>query len=342
MPITPVVALTAVQCPTITGPTSELSIPGAVPTTFNTIAPGNTSALLTSFNQNAVRCDLIGRTGGGCYAIGSGLALSATGTGLTLTISAGHAMIDGPVQLPTGGTIACVNNYNWIYLTQGGTLTSTTSATSTPPAPPSAYCCFLGRVHATGGNIDAIDVSGVLTFAGGLSFRRTADAGAPTDTPPATLSFLSFTTGGNFLWVGVLGVFLNIVDSLKVLSDDVHGSSGALSDLIVGDGATVTVTMVNVSGVWKLQLSATASGGNTVIAYAGDLHPGTLREKLKDGVDVTFIETDDTLGTPTSKQLQPVLSGHTETLNSVSVSVPRGCTHVYALDFHHRGTYAGA
>lgn len=342
MSITPVVALTAALCPTITGPTSELLISNGNPSTFGTITQGDVGNLVTQFNRNGVRGDLIGRTGGGCYGIGYGLQLSATGSGLTLNVSLGHAMIDGAVQLAANATLACINGYNWIYLTQGGTLTSTTSATTTPPAPPSAYCCFLGRVHATTGNIDAIDKSGVLTYAGGICYRPTADAGAPTDTPPSTLSFLALTSGGNFMWIGALGAYFNLIDSLKVLTDDTHSTSGSLADLIIGDGTTVTVTPVDTGGgVWKLQLSATTSGGEVVSAYTGDIHPGFLNQKIKTSSDIGFIQTDDTFGTPTSKQLQFWLgAGHVETLNSFTVTIPRGEGRTYYCSFSARGTFS--
>lgn len=339
MAISPVVALTAALCPTITGPTSELLISNGNPSTFGTITQGDVGNLVTQFNRNGVRGDLIGRTGGGCYGIGYGLQLSATGSGLTLNVSLGHAMIDGPVQLAANATLACINGYNWIYLTQGGTLTSTTSATTTPPAPPSAYCCFLGRVHATAGNIDAIDKSGVLTYAGGICYRPTADAGAPTDTPPSTLSFLALTSGGNFMWIGALGAYFNLIDSLKVLSDDTHGSSGSLADLIVGDGTTVTVSVVEITGVWKLQLSATTSAGNMVSAYTGDLHPGFLNQKLKSTSDVTWTETDDTLGTPSSKQMEPVLVGTTITLNHLTITINPLETRHYRINFAPKGSF---
>lgn len=194
--------LAAGECPAIVVPASLLDPAAGTPLVASALVAGDTSAVLTKLNTNASRLDLAGRWGGGGYAVATGLDLTA-GAGLTLNISAGQAVLDGVAHVGAATTLALTDAaYNWVWILQNGSITKTTSATTTPPAAPSAACAFLGRVYCTGGVISTIDYSGRLELRGGTLYRRTGDSGAPGDAPPAKLQFLAQTAGGRYWWDG--------------------------------------------------------------------------------------------------------------------------------------------
>jgi hypothetical protein len=190
--------LNATACPPLVAPGGYL-IPGTdAPVTADSFA-SVTHALEVKplLEANAVRQDLLGRYGGGGIALGGGLGLSA-GAGLTLNIAEGMALIDGPVHVPAT-TLALTNGTNRIWISQTGVPLSPRLDLTTP----SGLALFIGTIVASGGAIGAdVDLSGVLFMKGGYLIRRTADAGTPGDTPPATLAFLTKTAGGLYFWDG--------------------------------------------------------------------------------------------------------------------------------------------
>lgn len=195
-------ALKASECPALVLPT-VIDPTDATPSLLSALAAGDTTALLTKVNTGFAQTEFVGQSGGGLFAVRSGLELSDGGS-LTLAVSAGKALITAGVVYD-GGTLALTGGvYNWVWLLQNGTLTKTTQAGATPvPASPSSTCVFLGRVLTTGGAISAIDYSGRPSLLGGLPWRRTGDFGAPDDTPSAAVRFFSRSMSGVYFWDGI-------------------------------------------------------------------------------------------------------------------------------------------
>lgn len=199
MPITITYNLNASAVPAImvSSTAIDLSSVDTTTTTAARLTNGDTYQLVTKFNSNAGRVDLIGRYGAGGIGVCTGLALGE-GTGLTASISAGAAMIDGPVQLATATNLVLADNsYSYVWLTQSGSLTARTDTTQ--PATTSAY---LGRYRTQSGDITEIDYSGRLEHKSGFLIRKTADAGEPGDTPSSSVSFINESAGGHYLWNG--------------------------------------------------------------------------------------------------------------------------------------------
>lgn len=156
----------------------------------------------TQANQNAAILDQTARYGAGLIGIPDGptkITLSV-GTGLSLSVSAGHAMVGGPVEIATATTLTVPNNTSrvWIWLRQlGGALTYTTTTT-----PPAGECCLLGSCVTSGGAVTSVDTSGVMYLRGGIGWRQSADVFAPTDSPSVTIQFMASTAGGSYFWDG--------------------------------------------------------------------------------------------------------------------------------------------
>ena len=205
MPIT--YTLRADQCPPVPTPsqyTGAILTLGGGPVCAEGIAFGLGGlvypALLT---RSATRLDLTARFGAGVWAVADGLALSA-GTGLLVNVAAGHALIDGVVELAAGLSIAVPGSAGpvWVWLLRGvpgGPPSLLVSRTLALPASP---CVLLGSVTTSAGAVTAVDGSGVLRLVGVGATRQTADAGAPIDAPPATTSFTALTAGGVYDWTG--------------------------------------------------------------------------------------------------------------------------------------------
>lgn len=197
---------TAALCPALVSPSGLLIPTDGTPTQASSITAGATTAGLTAFNVNAEKLDLLGRVGGGAFALapqeGSTACELTAGSGLTLNIAAGNFLVDSPGHR-AATTLALTNNvYNWVWLTASGSLVAATSATTALPSTPASARVFLGRVLTAAGAITQIDYSGRLELRGGTLYRRTADAGMPTDTPPASCQILTRTAGGLYLWDG--------------------------------------------------------------------------------------------------------------------------------------------
>lgn len=198
--------LLAANCPAIQVPAAMLSLalaystPGGNAPTARTFSAGDTTTVGPKLNANASRLDLAGRYGGGAYAVAWGLALSVPGSGLALPVAAGHALVDGPVEIASATTVTVPNGSPrvWIWLTQAGALTAVNNSLT----PPAGAVCLLGSCVTSGGNVTSVDTSGVLYMRGGVPWRQTADTGAPGDTPPAGMVFVARTLGGLYLWDG--------------------------------------------------------------------------------------------------------------------------------------------
>lgn len=196
------------QCPAPVRPIALLDPANATGTgsggpTWDTINQGQQVGLALAVNRHSTRGDLTGRWGGGAAAVATGLDL-APGTGLTLNVAAGQAMIDGPVTLSASTPLALSNNQSriFIWLTQAGVPTPVNGSM----APPATACAYLGSASTKNGVITQVDYSGRMELRGGIPQRTTSDQGTPTDAPPAGFSFLHRGGGGSgilWLWDGV-------------------------------------------------------------------------------------------------------------------------------------------
>jgi len=160
----------------------------------------------SKLNRNGTQLDLTSRYGGGAYSVLYGLALG-TGSGLNLAVGAGHASIDGIVEVPSNTTLTVPGSSArvHIWLQRDGTLTYVNNSL-TPPVNPAAY---LGSCVTGVSSITSVDDSGVLRLTSGLPVRSTADPMEPGDTPSASTMFLTKTLGGTYLWDG--GRYLELV-----------------------------------------------------------------------------------------------------------------------------------
>ncbi len=193
----------ASQCPAVQVSTTfrkrsdaYASASGTAPSAEN-FSVGESSALKGKLNENALLTDLSFTSGGSSIrAIRHGLTITF-GSGL-ISVAAGHALIDGLVELSTAATgIAVSSGWNYVYLLQGSTVQVVTAST----AHPTTSCAFLGAVNVVAG-VGTIDTSGVVYDRGGIRMRQTADTNAPSDTPDAGIVFFTKTVGGVYLWDG--------------------------------------------------------------------------------------------------------------------------------------------
>lgn len=194
----PTYSRTAVLCP---APQvySALVLPGGgAPTTREALVGGESTALLTKWNTNAAAIDALGQIGAGAYAVRQGTGELTAGAGLTLNVSALAILVDGPVAV-AAQTLALTDGAdNHIWALRTGVVAKQTGSL----LPPTGGLVYLGTVTTAAGAITAIDYSGRLEFRGSGLYRRTADAGAPGDTPPASLLFVNRTAGGRYMWDG--------------------------------------------------------------------------------------------------------------------------------------------
>lgn len=203
-------ALTAANCPAPQTPLSALyagaTPPSPVVGTALATGPAGAGGLVTLINADQVRGNLLGRYGGGGYAVWHGLELT-DGGGLEVDISTGQAGIDGPAEVRVATSLALTDNVtNRVWISRAGVLNKVTSASGTPLAPPDASTqwVFLGAVVTSGGAITSIDYSGrIQQDQGGVLWRRTADNGVPGDTPPSTVRLFTRTKSGLYFWDGV-------------------------------------------------------------------------------------------------------------------------------------------
>jgi hypothetical protein len=252
MPIT----LLASACPPVPTPagfsSNSISISSAssARTSFVSegLGPSEPSPWTAKLRRDAARADLLARSGAGWYAVADGLALTA-GTGLLPAISAGHAIIDGPVEY-AGGTVAVPDNSVrvWIWLLRTGLLFAATAL-----ALPGGPAVLIGSVTTVAGVVTAVDTSGVMQLLGGNAWRVTADTGKPADTPPATTSFYAQTAGGLWIWNGATYLPVKV-------------------PALVNDGNSGAALTVDLSAANTQKITLTASAALTLISA----NPGTL------------------------------------------------------------------
>lgn len=270
--------LTAVLSPGVQTPTAFLTPGTDAPNKAAAIIAGASGpgSLTTPFNTNAAHLDNLGTAGGvWAFAVVYGLELTA-GSGLTLNVSAGGALV-GAVPTKTAALTAALTDasQNHVWLLRSGAI-SLRQNVLTPPATPGVY---LGRVTCAAGAITAIDYSGRVEVRGGTLYRRTADAAAPADTPPASLVLLTQTAGGLYLWDG--GAYRNVTGTLAGLA---AGPNNA-QYLTLAAHADLTVERVLTAGDG---LAGTDAGAGAAYTLAVNVDGATLETsadtlRVKDG-----------------------------------------------------------
>ena len=263
MPIT----FTATQCPAVQLTTGFLFAKDAHDAVGGTaVAAANFNAGMSSevgprLNQNAALLDnSFGITGSPIHTVVSGLQLAAAG--LLLIVGRGQSVIQGQVDLYANATgiplIPSVTNYIWLDQAAMVRVTSTT-------APPSASCVYLGALVMGTTASTLTDYSGVF-YNGGLPWRSTADAGAPTDTPPAsTPPFLTLTAGGGaYLWNPKTSAYIIYAapSSVPILAQNSAANGTPTGSVVSGTGLTL-----------PFGLTATAAAGGVSLAFGGVLDP---------------------------------------------------------------------
>lgn len=299
--------LTAIQTPALMAP-SALIDPTADPATPNVLeafTTGQTSGVALALNQNARHLENLGRFGGGGWAVVYGLDLSA-GTGLTLNISEGLAIIDGAVKRTATTAALADNTRTHLWLTQAGSITQKTDLTQ-----PASSAVYLGSALTSGGAITSVDYSGRQSAFNGLPYRRTADTGKPADSPSSQLRYYHETDAGLFFWDGSRYTTVDaqtMPSNIAVTSADVTLTSdqarnnvlkctGTLTgnrSLIVPTWAGRTWVVINAtSGSYTLTVK-TSGGTGIVVAQ------GKVAHLACDGTNVIDCVTNNAIaGTPT-------------------------------------------
>jgi len=226
-----------------------------------TISTGILASDLTPVtNDHAARLDITAQAVNGVYAIVNGLSLSA-GTGLTLLIDGGQALMQGVVEVTSQAKTMAVSVDNWVWLLPNGTISSGASGYVPSPAG-----LFLGVVTCDATEITAIDYTSVFYMHGGLPMRHSGDDFLPTDTPTAACVHLVKTLGGTFLWDGVRYTLLEDRVATVALTD----AATIATNAALGSRFTVTLAGNRTLGaptnprdgqrcLWLLKQDATGS-----------------------------------------------------------------------------------
>lgn len=190
----------AIQCPLPIAPTTPPATSGCTDTTTTagSYAPQKSGQAFDPlvYNQMLAQTASAFISGGG-YGVLSGCVLS-TASGLTLPVGSGTIACLGAIEIPVGSVVVPDNTpLVFIWALQNGTLASTSTIT-----PPVANCVYIGNCTTSGGNITAVDYSGVCYVTGGGLLRTTNDRSAPTDTPTAGTAFLTKTGAGTYHFNG--------------------------------------------------------------------------------------------------------------------------------------------
>ncbi|MDQ3833620.1 MAG: hypothetical protein M3315_08290 [Actinomycetota bacterium] len=229
--------LPAVQpSPTPPSITNAVSGDGTAVVVKNTLA--DVDFRHNAANPNAAHLENVaGQRGMGVL---SGLTLVAPGSGLNLTILAGKANIGAVVEY-AGGTLAIADNTTrYVWLQQDGQPIAL--ATTAAPSQPAV---FLGTATASGGNITAVSMTGVVRLLGAQMVRQTSDTGMPADSPPPSVVLFNRSASGTYLWNGSeyvpLGVPQQSSDPASPVAGDVwlNTTEGAIKARV--GGSTVTI-----------------------------------------------------------------------------------------------------
>jgi hypothetical protein len=269
---------TAASCPTPIGPVPAVDVGNGSSGPFST---GMVQGVSQALNQVAAILALFGIVGGGAYAVMAGLGLSA-GTGLNVVVANGTAMLDaGPLDLVTSDPVApyqvvnpgpytlADNSTNFVWLTNTGSLVSSTSTTF-----PTGARVFLGTVTTVSGAITQTDGSNVVTLQNGTLTRITADIGAPTDAPPAGMNLWTVTSSGVYLWASPgSGLAFHAIQSQPPVSTTISATRtltplSSPSQILTASGGNQIVLLPDPSLLplgWSIAIYNSGGSNNIVI-----------------------------------------------------------------------------
>jgi hypothetical protein len=249
-------------CAPATAPVSiaaALADGSVFPEVSQKITAGQVTGFVSAFNGQGRRVDVLSRSFG-LFAVISGLAISA-GTGLSLNVATGYALIDGVVEVAAQAYVVPASQTRvWMWVRQNGTVVHTLTSTA-----PSAKSLYIGSVVTSGSAITSVDsVDGVQCLKGGVVFRQTSDTGIPAASGPSGQILVNRTSGGTFLWDGsawcVLqktGIVHTDASSVFSLSSTTQGflpprMTGTQRDAIVSPsiGLTIYNLTANKLQVW--------------------------------------------------------------------------------------------
>jgi hypothetical protein len=225
------------------------------------------------WNQNCATTAAAFAFGGG-YGVIQGFVLS-TVSGLALPIGAGVANCNTAVPY-AGGTQVVPDNttLGFLWLLQNGTTTPTTTIT-----PPSSNCVYIGNFTTSGGNVTAVDYSGVCYCIGGNLIRTTNDRSAPADTPSAGTYFHTITQAGHYVFNGSNYFNLNPVSTSYTISATLSGNYTAIPQdngctfFVDPSGSTYKFILPNPADVpynWSISINNSGSSGSIqVYDYTG-------------------------------------------------------------------------
>lgn len=243
---------------------------GVTNPTSSSFNAGETSGRAAKHNRNALQLDLASSYGSGGIGVKHGLVPSA-GSGLTVNISAGGAVIGGIIQAKNGFTGKVVNasTTNFIWLKQDGTIEVVDGSIT----PPSGACCYLGAAVTDGSGVTSVDLSGVVYLRNGVAYREVTDTEDPADSPPATWLGITKTAGGEYLWGGTayrqIGLNLIVIPKTTGITLD----AGDRGKIYTNEGATARVDFIlptAVAGLGPFTFVVQDSDGIRITAGTGD------------------------------------------------------------------------
>lgn len=270
MTLVPTWSQVATACPALPSRPAQLdpADDAQSTTTFYQVTATGGAAYLSrpGRDANAKRGDMLGRYGGGCPAIAEGCLITASATPNSIDISPGAILLDGAIPVgqinPATGHVPRLpltealtdNATNHVWFLQDGSVSIRTDLSA--PATPAVY---RGRAVMLAGTLTAIDYSGSMEMRWGVPYRRTGDAGAPTDTPPAGASFLAETAGGLYWWTGT--AYKKWLNPASVANTDLAASAQALIP-----GAPAVTPGVQTSHTRPVTIQIKDAGGSNIAA----------------------------------------------------------------------------
>lgn len=293
MPVTPEYELTYDLCPPMQGPADLLDVNAdspATPLSFIAALPGMVLGITSwMLNRNWRRCENITRYGASGYGVQWGLELEDGGT-LTGRVTDGAYSCDGENTLvgadEAGYTdFTCYEGYNWVWVSPAGTVTALHDVDpAAVPSPPANATVFLGRMRFESGVLTEIDYSGRPFIRSGRLQRKTADVGAPGDSPLDTLNFVQRSSDGSWQWDGAAYIpYLNDsgVTETKILDGAVTPRKLGLPFRNETGGSLVAGDLIRASG-WNethvrplvSKADADAAGGQAYWVMQGTVATG--------------------------------------------------------------------
>lgn len=159
---------------------------------------GESSGVSAKLNFNGAYTDFVSMFGSGSVAVVQGLTVSA-GTGLNVSVSAGTALINGPVQKTNSTTVAVsASTTNYIWLSKLGTF----SVVAGSAAPPTGDFVYVGAAITDASSVTSVDSSGVVYLMNGIAYREVSDSDQPLDTPPSGWRGFTKSQRGVYFWTG--------------------------------------------------------------------------------------------------------------------------------------------